>query len=133
MLQNAHFLAKIGADTAENEQHFAEILPTDALWRRRHDRGKAEPRTPPVGPAGLSGVPDVLELSGRVFARDLDERLRLPASSQLVFSTRSTLWNNSKKPSSLSDVALSLISQGNGEPCFQQSELRQIRNELFKV
>ena len=32
MLQNAYFLAKIGADTAENEQHFAEILPTDALW-----------------------------------------------------------------------------------------------------
>ena len=29
MLQNAYFLAKIGADTAENEQHFAEILPTD--------------------------------------------------------------------------------------------------------
>ena len=35
MLQNAYFLAKIGADTAENEQHFAEIMPTDALWRRR--------------------------------------------------------------------------------------------------
>ena len=34
MLQNAYFLAKIGADTAEKEQHFAEILPTDALWRR---------------------------------------------------------------------------------------------------
>ena len=33
MLQNAYFLAKIGADTAEDEQHFAEILPTDALWR----------------------------------------------------------------------------------------------------
>ena len=31
MLQNAYFLAKIGADTAENEQHFAEILPTEAL------------------------------------------------------------------------------------------------------
>jgi len=31
MLQNAYFLAKIGADTAENEQQFAEILPTDAL------------------------------------------------------------------------------------------------------
>ena len=29
MLQNAYFLAKIGADTAENEQHFPEILPTD--------------------------------------------------------------------------------------------------------
>ena len=27
MLQNAYFLAKLGADTAENEQHFAEILP----------------------------------------------------------------------------------------------------------
>ena len=25
MLRNAYFLAKIGADTAENEQHFAEI------------------------------------------------------------------------------------------------------------
>ena len=34
MLQNAYFLAKIGADTAENEQHFAEILPTDAVVRR---------------------------------------------------------------------------------------------------
>ena len=31
MLQNAYFLAKIGADTAGNEQHLAEILPTDAL------------------------------------------------------------------------------------------------------
>ena len=30
MLQNAYFLAKIGADTAENEHHFAEILPTGA-------------------------------------------------------------------------------------------------------
>ena len=27
MLQNAYLLAKIGADTAEHEQHFAEILP----------------------------------------------------------------------------------------------------------
>ena len=31
MLQNAYFLAKIGADTAENEQHFAEILPNFAI------------------------------------------------------------------------------------------------------
>ena len=30
-MQNAYFVAKIGADTAENEQHSAEILPTDAL------------------------------------------------------------------------------------------------------
>ena len=27
MLQDAYFLAKISADTAENEQHLAEILP----------------------------------------------------------------------------------------------------------
>ena len=37
MLQNAYFIAKIGADTAEIEQHFAEILPTgrrvaDPAW-----------------------------------------------------------------------------------------------------
>ena len=30
MLSNAYLLAKIGADTAENEQHFAEILPKTA-------------------------------------------------------------------------------------------------------
>ena len=35
MLKNAYFLAKIGADTAENEQHFAEILP---IGRRLHHR-----------------------------------------------------------------------------------------------
>ena len=27
MLKNAYVLAKIGADTAENEQHFAKIVP----------------------------------------------------------------------------------------------------------
>ena len=27
MLKNAYFLAKIGVDTAENEQHVAELLP----------------------------------------------------------------------------------------------------------
>ena len=35
MLKNAYFLAKIGADTAENEQHFAEIVP---IGRRVADR-----------------------------------------------------------------------------------------------
>ena len=29
MLKNAYFLAKIGADTAENEQHSAEKFPTN--------------------------------------------------------------------------------------------------------
>ena len=31
MLKSAYLLAKIGADTAENERHFAENLPT-TLW-----------------------------------------------------------------------------------------------------
>ena len=35
MLQNAYFLAKIGADTAENEQYFAEILPKTGNYPRR--------------------------------------------------------------------------------------------------
>ena len=50
MLQNAYFLAKIGADTAENEQHFAEILPTDAMYampanalRHQHIHAQAPP------------------------------------------------------------------------------------------
>ena len=38
MLPNAHLLAKIGADTAENEQRFAEILP---IGRRVADPGEA--------------------------------------------------------------------------------------------
>ena len=34
MLQNAYLLAKIGVDTAENEQHFAKIVPKPPLgWR----------------------------------------------------------------------------------------------------
>ena len=37
MLQNAYFLAKIGADTAENEQHFAEILQKTGADAPRRD------------------------------------------------------------------------------------------------
>ena len=42
MLQNAYFLAKIGADTAENEQHFA-------VFGRAVVRG----RLPPSGTGGV--------------------------------------------------------------------------------
>ena len=38
MLQNAYFLAKIGADTAENERNFAEILQ-----KRRDPAGAPAP------------------------------------------------------------------------------------------
>ena len=44
MLQNAYFLAKIGADTAENEQHFAEILPKTGNY--------------PTGPPDRSDLPE---------------------------------------------------------------------------
>ena len=49
MLQNACLLAKIGADTAENEQHFAEILLNrDVLL---HRRGLLRPATSLAGTA----------------------------------------------------------------------------------
>ena len=38
MLTNAYLLAKIGADTAENEQHFAEILPKTGNYLHRRAR-----------------------------------------------------------------------------------------------
>ena len=43
MLKNAYFLAKIGANTAENEQHFAEILP---IGRRVAEHGWLRPAEP---------------------------------------------------------------------------------------
>ena len=51
MLQNAYFLAKIGADTAENEQHFAEILPIGRrvaadTTKQARARGGGGPRGP---------------------------------------------------------------------------------------
>ena len=60
MLQNAYFLAKIGADTAENEQHFAEIL---LIGRRVADRGvathAAQAAAVEVGGAGGRAGPPV--------------------------------------------------------------------------
>ena len=57
MLQNAYFIAKIGADTAENEQHFAEILP---IVRRVASSAAAaassSAETEPALPASKSGV-----------------------------------------------------------------------------
>ena len=45
MLQNAYLLAKIGADTAENERNFAEICQKFATTLRVR-------RPPPRGPEG---------------------------------------------------------------------------------
>ena len=53
MLSNAYFLAKFRFDTAENEQHFAEFLPTDALCR-----GEVASLALPGGPSlGLVVLP----------------------------------------------------------------------------
>ena len=53
MLQNAYFLANIGADTAENEQHFAEILP---IGRRRPPGLLRRRGHPPEGARRLDGL-----------------------------------------------------------------------------
>ena len=64
MLQNAYFLAKIGADTAENEQHLAEILPTTGNYPTRPP-GRRPPGTPlaalTAAAAGLLGWAATLE------------------------------------------------------------------------
>ena len=51
MLQkfNAYFLAKIGADTAENEQHFAENLPKIGNYPTRHRGGARRDERHDVG------------------------------------------------------------------------------------
>ena len=63
MLQNAYFLAKIGADTAENEQHFAEIAARAVASARPSppaSPGAAAPagasRRQALGPTGLAYV-----------------------------------------------------------------------------
>ena len=73
MLQNAYFLAKIGADTAENEQHFAEILPTDANRSSSVDPAtnqRLSRRCPPLSPLPLPGG-DREEGGARSADRDL--------------------------------------------------------------
>ena len=55
MLKNAYFLAKIGADTAENEQHFAEILPIGrrVAAEKRRARRRRVPRRGAAAPSQL--------------------------------------------------------------------------------
>ena len=51
MLENAYLLAKIGADTAENEQHFAEILPKTGNYPTGPLAGPRPLSSPAAGPA----------------------------------------------------------------------------------
>ena len=91
MLQNAYFLAKIGADTAENEQHFAEILrrpktPLERLAEDLHGGVVPSQATRSAGPGGrprrpllecakFSGVPKLPNESRRIsqIKRNADE------------------------------------------------------------
>ena len=62
MLQNAYLLAKIGADTAENERFFAENLPRT---------GNYPTGPPPCGPA-VHGVDGPGPLPGRAHGHGAD-------------------------------------------------------------
>ena len=61
-MENACFLAKIGADTAENEQHFAEILPivgpTTAVRGARSDALASPAGTPQFSRTGQHSARD---------------------------------------------------------------------------
>ena len=57
MLQNAYFLAKIGADTAENEKHFAEILPKTSKYPTGRRATQTAPRESASSCAVTSGLP----------------------------------------------------------------------------
>ena len=56
MLQNAYFLAKVGADTAENEQHFAVFLIGAALAVAVAVLVPRPARAVPRGPGGRREV-----------------------------------------------------------------------------
>ena len=62
MLNNAYLLAKLGADTAENEQHFAEILP---VGRRVADLGRFLQRPSPVGPIAALVSTDLVSIENK--------------------------------------------------------------------
>ena len=89
MLQNAYLLAKIGADTAENEQHFAEILPKicpEAVAQA------AEARRPeghvPDRPRGARGQGGPLAAQARGFSKKEEE----PPTSRLPLATNRAIF-----------------------------------------
>ena len=53
MLPNAYLLAKIGADTAENEQHFARVITAARIGSLRSRRPTVD--SPPVAARPSSG------------------------------------------------------------------------------
>ena len=56
MLQNAYLLAKIGADTAENERNFAEILPRIGTYPTGPGPCLSRPAAADASPPGAVNV-----------------------------------------------------------------------------
>ena len=101
MLQNAYFLAKIGADTAENEQHFAKNLPKIANYPT--GPSGASPAEPPLAarPSRAGGtrsrlLSELRERPWRVRARPLQSPSpgSRPARSGKLYRARSRLYRN---------------------------------------
>ena len=82
MLQNAYFLAKIGADTAENEQHFAEICQKLATTLRVRWAGGAY-----VAPARVHPRDPVVRR--RTFRRALRFPLKCDTGIQQILASSS--------------------------------------------
>ena len=86
MLQNAYLLAKIGADPAENEQHFAEILQK---FMDRNGRpavpGALEATALAVLHAPRAGAADL----GWVRSKESGPRVRVPDINRISNLVRS--------------------------------------------
>ena len=84
MLKNAYLLAKIGADTAENERNFAEILPKNLANFARFAY---------FYPAAMDAPQPLVERAEAPAARaealaDLRERARLPPAPPTTGNSR---------------------------------------------
>ena len=91
MLQNAYFLAKIGADTAKNEQHFAEILPKIGNYPTGPPAPRRPVRCPAAQPSRALQRVALLRLFGRHPRWPLERQHRrrstyffYPASSRVL-------------------------------------------------
>ena len=79
MLQNAYLLAKIGADTAENEQHFAEICQKLATGSPVSFAARSRAATPPVARGGRApGLAVEGEARARLLRSEVNTELNFP-------------------------------------------------------
>ena len=80
MLQNAYFLAKIGADTAENEQQFAEVAAARGQELAVPRQERAVRRYKGLGLAKLGKLANFWRARSRLYQNEiLQENMRLTA------------------------------------------------------